>query len=237
MKNSNSTDNSSMIIDLSVKSSMLNLPFETSDDPDIIKTTNRYFASMLKIEWSKSEKYEDYLDKIKQNENKYFDIRNYKYIALGTLLLKQLMDIKIKLKEHITKIKNLFDNQCKTRTDLYSMQKVHKTQLFLYDQFFNEHTSTSDRIHIDQYIRYLCGLFNHKNIVINSSMILRYAIKINIEFETELKRREENFFNWKVDTYMKTSTTPIRSSSAIDFNSIAQLKIYMFLTYLFYYLL
>lgn len=158
-----------MIVDLSVNSnsSMLNLPFETSDDPDIIKTTNHYFASMLEIEWSKSEKYEDYLEKIKQNENKYFDIRNYKYIALNTLLLKQLMDIKIKLKEHITKIEFLFDNQWKTRTDLYNMQKVHKTQLFLYDQFFNEHASTSDRLHIDQYIRYLGGLFNHKNIVIH----------------------------------------------------------------------
>jgi hypothetical protein len=54
------------------------------------------------------------------------------------------MDIKIKLKEHITKIEFLFDNQWKTRTDLNNMQKVHKTQLFLYDQFFNEHSSTSD---------------------------------------------------------------------------------------------
>ena len=161
---------------------------------------------MLKIEWSKSEKYEDYLDKIKLNENKYFDIRNYKYIALNTLLLKQLMDIKIKLKEHITKIEFLFDNQWKKRTDLYNMKKMHKTQLFLYDQFFNEHVSTSDRLHIDQYIRYLSTLFNQANIVINSSMILRYSIKINIEFETELKRREENLYNWKVDTYEDINT-------------------------------
>jgi hypothetical protein len=208
MNNSNSTENSNMILELTVNSnsSTLNLPFEISDDPDIIKTTNTYLASMLKIECSKSEKYEDYLDKIKSNENKYFDIRNYKYIALNTLLLKQLMDIKIKLKEHITKIEFLFDNQWKTRTDLYNVQKMHKTQLFLYDQFFNEHASTSDRLYIDLYIRYLSGLFNQENIVINSSMILRYSIKINIEFETELKRREENLYNWKVDTYEDINT-------------------------------
>ena len=113
------------------------------------------------------------------------------------------MDIKIKL---ITKIEFLFDNQWKIRTDLYNMQKVYKTQLFPYDQFFNEHVSTSDRLHIDDYIRYLDDLFNHKNIEINSSMILRYAIKINMEFETELIRREENFFNWKVDTYEEINT-------------------------------
>ena len=68
------------------------------------------------------------------------------------------------------------------------------------------HLFTSDRIHIDQYIRYLSGLFNQNNIVINSSMIHRYSIKIDIEFETELKRREENIYNWKIDTYEDINT-------------------------------
>ena len=83
MNSSNSTENTSMIVDETINSniSTLDLPFETSDDPDIIKTTNNFFASMLKIEWTKNEKYEDYLDKIKLNENNYFDVRNYKYIA------------------------------------------------------------------------------------------------------------------------------------------------------------
>ena len=126
MNSSNSTENSSMIVDQKTNSnsSTLNLPFETSDDPDIIKTTNTFFASMLKIEWTKSEKYEDYLDKIKSNENK----------------------------------------------------------------------------------SHLSGLFNQNNIVINSSMIHRYSIKIDIEFETELKRREENIYNWKIDTYEDINT-------------------------------
>ena len=65
---------------------------------------------------------------MKQNENKYFDIRNYKYIALNTLLLKELVDIKIKLKEHITKIEFLFDNQWKTRTDVVSFKVNNKIQ-------------------------------------------------------------------------------------------------------------
>lgn len=61
-------------------------------------------------------------------------------------------------------------------------------------------------------------------------MILRYSIKINIEFETELKRREENFFNWKVDTYEDINTLIIRLLNANDFNSLTQLdKSYSFI--------
>jgi len=51
--NSNSTVNtSSMIIDSSIDSNNneLNLPFETSDDPEVIKTTNFSFSALLKLE-------------------------------------------------------------------------------------------------------------------------------------------------------------------------------------------
>ena len=37
-------------------------------------------------------------------------------------------------------------------------------------------------------------------------MIRRYAIKISIEYETEFRRREENIFNWQVDTYEDINT-------------------------------
>jgi hypothetical protein len=70
----------------------------------VIKTTNHYFSALLKIECTKAETYGNYLEKIKKHENKYFNLRNYKEIALNTLLLKHLIDLKIKLKEHITKI-------------------------------------------------------------------------------------------------------------------------------------
>jgi len=55
------------------------------------------------------------LGKINSYKNKYFDVRNYKEVALNTLLLKQLIGLKIKLKEHITKIDLLFDEQICTK--------------------------------------------------------------------------------------------------------------------------
>jgi len=162
--NSSSTiSTSSTIVDTSNDSSNSesNPPFATSDNPEVIKTTDFFFSSLLKLEWTKTETYESYLQKIDSHRNKYFDKQNYKAVALSTLLLKQLIDIKIKLKEHITKIDLLFDERWKTRIDLYKMQSVHKKQLNSYDQYFNEHVSLSDRIHIDQYIRYLTNLFKH----------------------------------------------------------------------------
>lgn len=108
---------SSMIIDSSIDSNNneLNLPFETSDDPEVIKTTNFSFSALLKLEWTRTETYESYLGKINSYKNKYFDVRNYKEVALNTLLLKQLIGLKIKLKEHITKIDLLFDEQICTK--------------------------------------------------------------------------------------------------------------------------
>jgi hypothetical protein len=100
----------------------------------------------------------------------------------------------------------LFDEQWKTRIDLYKMQSAHKKQLISYDQYFNEHASSSDRIHIDQYIRYLTNLFKHKSLKIDANMIRRYAVKTSIEYESEFKYREENLFNWQVDTYEDINT-------------------------------
>ena len=207
--NSSSTMNtSSTIIDTSNDSSNSesNPLFGTSDNPEVTKTTNFFLSSLLKLEWTKTETYESYLQKIDSHRNKYFDIQNYKAVALSTLLLKQLIDIKIKLKEHITKIDLLFDEQWKTRIDLHKMQSAHKKQLISYDQYFNEHASSSDRIHIDQYIRYLTNLFKHKSLKIDANMIRRYAVKTSIEYESEFKYREENLFNWQVDTYEDINT-------------------------------
>lgn len=46
-----------MIVDTSSDSSNseINLPCETSDDPEVFKTTNFFFSSLLKLEWTKTE--------------------------------------------------------------------------------------------------------------------------------------------------------------------------------------
>ncbi len=54
----------------------LDLPFETTDDINVIQTVNYYFTKMLNIAWLPCDTFEQYLAKIKQYENKYFDIQN-----------------------------------------------------------------------------------------------------------------------------------------------------------------
>ncbi len=52
----------------------LNLPFETTEDTNVIQTVNYYFTNMLNIEWLPCDTFEQYLAKIKQYGNKYFDL-------------------------------------------------------------------------------------------------------------------------------------------------------------------
>ncbi len=77
---------------------------------------------------------------------------------------------------------------------------TQRTQTFMFNQFFNDHYQ-SDRSQTDQYIRYLTRLFVNKNFKLDNTTLLRFAIKLNIEFDNEINRREEAYFNWKVDTY------------------------------------
>jgi hypothetical protein len=78
----------SMFTDGDIK---LDLPFETTDEINVIQTVNYYYyyTKMLNIEWLPCDTFEQYLAKIKQYENKYFNIRNFNEIALNTLLIKQ----------------------------------------------------------------------------------------------------------------------------------------------------
>ncbi len=178
----------------------LYLPFETIDDINIIQTVNYYFTKMLNIEWLPCDTFDQYLAKIKRFENKHFDIQNFSEIALNTLITKQIQDLKIKIKEHIMKIDFLFANQWSIRRDLWKMEEIHKKQTFMYNQFFNDHYQY-DRSQTDQYIRYLTRLFINKNFKLNNTTLLRFATKLNIEFDNEINRREEAYLNWKVDTY------------------------------------
>jgi hypothetical protein len=97
------------------------------------------------------------------------------------------------------KIDFLFANQWSIRRDLWKMEDIHKKQKFMY-QFFNDHYQY-DRSQTDQYIRYLTRLFINKNFKLNNTTLLRFATKLNIEFDNEINRREEAYLNWKVDTY------------------------------------
>ncbi len=48
----------------------LDLPFETTDDINVIQMVNYYFTKILNIEWLPCDTFEQYLAKIKQYENK-----------------------------------------------------------------------------------------------------------------------------------------------------------------------
>ncbi len=166
----------------------LDLPFETTDDINVIQTVNYYFTKMFNIAWLPCDTFEQYLAKIKQYENKYFDIRNFSGIALNSLIIKQTQDLKTKIKEHITKIDFLFVNQRSIGRDLWKMEDIHKKKIFMYNQFFNDHYQ-SDGSQTDQYIRYLTRLYVNKNFKLNNTTLLRFAIKLNIEFDDEINRR------------------------------------------------
>jgi hypothetical protein len=109
----------------------LDLPFETTDDINVIQTVNYYFTKMLNIAWLPCDTFEQYLAKIKQYENKYFDIRNFSEIALNSFIIKQTRDLKTKIKEHITKIDFLFVNQQSIGRDLWKMEDIHKKLYFI----------------------------------------------------------------------------------------------------------
>lgn len=60
--------------------------------------------------------------------------------------------------------------------------------------------NSGDRFQIDQYIRCLVRFLGNKNFKLDTSALhnVRFAIKLNIEYDNETGRREESYFNGKV---------------------------------------
>jgi hypothetical protein len=181
-------------------SNVLNLPFEVTENVEVINTTKHFFDNLLTLEWEKTETFEEYLHKIHQHENVYFDIKNYDEIALNKLTLKQLMDLKIKIKEHIYNV-NLLNEKRNILNDMQAMFKSHKLQIFQYNTYFKTKVEECDRTYCDNYIRFLNKIFHENNYVCAPNHLHRYAIKTNIEFELELGRTEEIYYHWKQYTY------------------------------------
>ncbi len=82
--------------------------------------------------------FEDYLNEIFSFKKKYFNIQNYAELALNQLNLKQIIELKIKTKEHIRNIEYFNHNENQILADLRKMATIHSNQIKLYSNKFNE---------------------------------------------------------------------------------------------------
>jgi hypothetical protein len=164
-----------------------------------LKKTKYYFDNLLEIIWEVNMTYDDYLKEIIKHKNIYFDI-NYNELALNQLNLKQLMDLRIKNKDCMKNLLLLNHNEEKILRDLSNMETIHKKQIKTYNTLFDENEDTT-QTHATNFRTYFIMVFNKVKQISDNNMFMRYAIKLEIDFEIEKHKREGIIFDWKCKTY------------------------------------
>jgi hypothetical protein len=95
-------DNESIITDPNIN--ILELPFHITNNSKAVKTMQYYYDKFRQVRWYRHQPFNNYLNEIKELENKYFNVKYYSDIALNTLNTKHLLDIKFKITEHIKQL-------------------------------------------------------------------------------------------------------------------------------------
>jgi hypothetical protein len=144
--------------------------------------------------------FEEYVIEIISFKNKYFNIQNYSEIVLNQLNLKQIMDLRIKTKAHMKNVEFFNHNENQILADLRRMATTHTNQIKTFNNLFNGNENTLET-HTEKYRSYITMIYNkHKNIK-DTTIFIRYAIKLEIDFEVEQHKREGLVFDWKCNTY------------------------------------
>jgi hypothetical protein len=182
------------------KANQLELPFCITNNPKVIEKVKYYYDKFSTVIWYKHQTYEDYLYDIKQLENKYFNVKDYSLVALNTLIVKHIMDIKFKMAEHIKTITYFQMNEIKILSEIKKLIEIQGKQIQMFNKYFDQ-TYEPALNHADQYYRYISSILKKQNKTIHAYQINRYSIKIEIELEIQQTMVEDLTFDWKCNTY------------------------------------
>jgi hypothetical protein len=196
--NATNDESSSPIITLN--NNELDLPFFISTDKRTINKTKYYFINLLDITWKTNMTFNDYLNEINTFKNKFFDIKNYNEIALNQLQLKQIMDLRIKNKECMKNLVFLNHNVNKILRDVSQIESSHTNQIVAFNKMFDEYHDIN-QTHATKFRTYLIMMYEKLKPITDTNIFMRYAIKLEIDFETEKHRRKGLVFDWKCNTY------------------------------------
>jgi hypothetical protein len=194
MSNDSVDDNENLVI-------MLGLPFEINNNKKINHKANYFYNILLDLQWEKTDTCEDYLQKIKAESCKYFNINNYHEIALNMIITKQILDIRINIKEHINRLLTGNLNRQKSKIHLLKMVKTHKIQIDSLNRAFTQKDINPHISHSEQYYRYVMKLLDHKSPNVDKHQVTKYSIKIEIELESELHHRNLIKYEWQCQMY------------------------------------
>ena len=84
--------------------------------------------------------------------------------------------------------------------DLPKMATIHSNQIKIYNNIFNEGENTY-HTYTENYRMYITMIYNQHKSLRNTSVFIRYAVKLEIDFEVEQHRRVGLIFDWKCNTY------------------------------------
>jgi hypothetical protein len=84
--------------------------------------------------------------------------------------------------------------------DLPKMATIHSNQIKIYNNIFNEGENTY-HTYTENYRMYITMIYNQHKSLRNTSVFIRYAVKLEIDFEVEQHRRAGLIFDWKCNTY------------------------------------
>jgi hypothetical protein len=80
------------------------------------------------------------------------------------------------------------------------MATTHSNQIKIYNNIFNEGENTY-HTYTENYRMYITMIYNQHKSLHNTSVFIRYAVKLEIDFEVEQHRRVGLIFDWKCNTY------------------------------------
>jgi hypothetical protein len=85
-------------------------------------------------------------------------------------------------------------NEEKILRDLSQMESSHCKQIKAFNKMFNQ-------IHATKFRTYFIMMYDKLKHITDTNIFMRYAIKLEIDFETEKHRREGLVFDCKCNTY------------------------------------
>jgi len=146
--------------------------------------------------------FNDYLNEINTFKNKFFDIKKYNEIVLNQQKLKQIMDLRVKNKECMKNLAFINHNENKILRDLSQMESSHSKQIVAFNEMFDEY---QDINHAIKFRTYFIMMYDKLKHITDTNIFMRYAIKLEIDFETEKHRREGLVFDWICNTYFENN--------------------------------
>ena len=78
---------------------------------------------------------------------------------------------------------------------MYKCNATHSNQIKIYNNIFNEGENTY-HTYTENYRMYITMIYNQHKSLRNTLVFIRYAVKLEIDFEVEQHRRVGLIFDW-----------------------------------------